>query len=205
MGYEDAPATKIMATHCCACGKPLVDAKSVETGMGPVCRKKYGYDMPCSEEHRKMANAIIYALALAVSNNEVTLETVQSVDQLDALGFTKIAAIFRFRSVPIAVTIDTFDGEERYFVRAPYNESYNYDVWTKPRQGTKVPAAFAPTAKKVFHWTFPKDEYNRKRIFGALLKHFEGSLAFAPDGTVFQLAPLKTAAQKASEAAQEAA
>ena len=44
MSYENAPATRMLATHCAACGRPLVDATSVETGMGPVCRERYGYD-----------------------------------------------------------------------------------------------------------------------------------------------------------------
>lgn len=43
MGYEEAPATEMMASHCLLCGRPLVDAVSVETGIGPVCREKYGY------------------------------------------------------------------------------------------------------------------------------------------------------------------
>lgn len=41
-GYETAPATEMLATHCCACGRALVDAVSVESGMGPDCREKYG-------------------------------------------------------------------------------------------------------------------------------------------------------------------
>lgn len=33
-----------VATHCCVCGLPLVDATSVEFGIGPVCRRKYNYE-----------------------------------------------------------------------------------------------------------------------------------------------------------------
>jgi hypothetical protein len=205
MGYEDAAATKIMATHCCACGKPLVDAKSVETGMGPVCRKKYGYDMDVPEKVRALANKLVYRLACDVSQDTVTMESMDVASQLSDLGFTKIADIFRARLVPVAVTIDTIDGEERYVVRTPYNPAYNYDAWTNTRVGVKIPGAFAATKKKVFHWTYAKDEYARKRIFDALVKHFEGALAFAPDGSVFEIRPLKTAAQKAAEAAQKAA
>lgn len=43
MGYENAPATKLLATHCCCCARPLVDAKSVELGIGPECRKRHGF------------------------------------------------------------------------------------------------------------------------------------------------------------------
>jgi len=44
MSYENAPATKFVATQCVCCGRALVDAPSLESGMGPVCRKKHGYN-----------------------------------------------------------------------------------------------------------------------------------------------------------------
>ncbi len=43
MSYENSPACKLIATTCCCCGHPLVDAVSVEAGIGPDCRKKWGY------------------------------------------------------------------------------------------------------------------------------------------------------------------
>lgn len=46
MNYTNAPATKMLATNCACCGRDLVDAHSVETGVGPVCRKTHGYDEP---------------------------------------------------------------------------------------------------------------------------------------------------------------
>ena len=30
-------------SECCVCSRALRDAESVETGIGPICRKKYGY------------------------------------------------------------------------------------------------------------------------------------------------------------------
>lgn len=44
MGYETAPATEMVATYCACCSRPLVDAVSVEAGIGPECRKKHGFD-----------------------------------------------------------------------------------------------------------------------------------------------------------------
>lgn len=52
MSYEAAPATRMLATHCAACARPLVDAKSVETGMGPDCRKRHGFNLAVSEDAR---------------------------------------------------------------------------------------------------------------------------------------------------------
>ena len=34
----------VYACRCCACGKKLTDSVSIEKGIGPVCRKKYGYE-----------------------------------------------------------------------------------------------------------------------------------------------------------------
>lgn len=43
MSYETAPATIMLATFCACCSRPLVDAVSVEAGVGPECRKRHGY------------------------------------------------------------------------------------------------------------------------------------------------------------------
>ena len=40
-GYETALATGLLATNCCVCGRPLLDADSVQRGYGPDCRDKY--------------------------------------------------------------------------------------------------------------------------------------------------------------------
>lgn len=39
MSHDNAHATILVATHCCMCGRALVDADSVECGIGPKCRK----------------------------------------------------------------------------------------------------------------------------------------------------------------------
>lgn len=52
MSYENAPQTKLLATDCAVCSRPLCDAKSVELGIGPECRKKYGFEMDCTEEEQ---------------------------------------------------------------------------------------------------------------------------------------------------------
>lgn len=44
MNYANTPACRLLATHCACCGRPLLDAKSVEFGIGPDCRVRYGFD-----------------------------------------------------------------------------------------------------------------------------------------------------------------
>lgn len=41
--YTASPACALVATRCACCNRELVDAESVERGMGPWCRKKHGY------------------------------------------------------------------------------------------------------------------------------------------------------------------
>jgi hypothetical protein len=51
-----AKATRILATNCCVCRRDLTDAKSVELGIGPICRKKYGSaDIETTDEMRRRA------------------------------------------------------------------------------------------------------------------------------------------------------
>jgi hypothetical protein len=43
-GYEQALSTKLLATHCIFCGRPLRDPQSVQRGYGPDCAEKYAQD-----------------------------------------------------------------------------------------------------------------------------------------------------------------
>lgn len=89
MSYENAPATKLLATACAYCGRDLVDAVSVETGVGPECRKKYAIDSDASEEARKEANQIVFQLARKGVGNRIYLP---AIERLAALGFEHLAA-----------------------------------------------------------------------------------------------------------------
>lgn len=90
MSYTNAPACTMLATQCCVCNRPLLDAISVEMGIGPECRKKYmGKGEGLSEEARKEANQIVYQLALVISgvnyeNAHGTREPMDTVVTSDA-------------------------------------------------------------------------------------------------------------------------
>jgi SWI/SNF-related matrix-associated actin-dependent regulator 1 of chromatin subfamily A len=43
MSYMDEGGTKLLATHCLRCGKPLRDPTSVELGLGPDCAEIVGF------------------------------------------------------------------------------------------------------------------------------------------------------------------
>lgn len=46
MSYLESPVVPVVATRCACCNQPLVDSVSVELGIGPVCRRKYGMTKP---------------------------------------------------------------------------------------------------------------------------------------------------------------
>jgi hypothetical protein len=120
MSYENAPATKMVATHCACCDRPLVDAKSVECGVGPVCREKHGFDIECNEEARAEANKLVYSIAV----DRDGLQVVDACKRLFELGFTNlvVAILKRIAAVQVALTDDTHPhGAERLAVRTPYS------------------------------------------------------------------------------------
>jgi hypothetical protein len=194
MGYEDSTACKVLATHCCCCGKPLVDAVSIQRGVGPVCAKKYGYDLDVPAHVRDRANQIIYRLALDVSQDAVTLESLKLAEELAELGFDKIAHIFSTKlgaGVVIELREDDETGESRYFVKTPFSKAFNAASWTPGRKGMKIPVE--GKKKPEWWWTFPTTKPARRALFKALLETFPGLLALGPEGA-FEIAhPSKAA------------
>ncbi len=112
MSYEQSASCKLVATHCACCCRPLVDAISVEAGVGPVCREKHGYNAGPAE-NRTRANKLVYLIAAKQSGDEVA----EWVVELRALGFTRLADIIiaRLDNV-IQITREGAD----YLVRTPY-------------------------------------------------------------------------------------
>lgn len=84
MSYVNATTTKLLATNCVCCGLPLVDAKSVELGIGPDCRKKAGIPVDISEDVRKEANQLVHDAAIHAQNGaaEKVLEISKQIEEL---------------------------------------------------------------------------------------------------------------------------
>lgn len=104
--YENAPATKLLATNCACCGRALVDAASVDAGMGPDCRAKYSFvDGP--DVARVEANEIVFQLARGGLSR---CEARPMFDRLAALGFVvlaeRVAKRFRAKLTPTTPPID---------------------------------------------------------------------------------------------------
>jgi hypothetical protein len=163
MGYENSAACKMLATHCCACGKSLVDAVSVEAGMGPDCRKKYLNNVEVDAAVRGEANAIVYRIAVLQAGEEVLGLT----NVLREMGFAVLAN--RIGERLASITIEE-DGE----VIAVYTP-YDPNLVAAMRA---VPGRRWVKEKKVN--AFPLT--SKRAVWALLKKFFPGKIATGPKG-----------------------
>jgi len=173
MSYEDARATKMMATHCVCCGRLLVDATSVELGIGPECRK--GNDGGIPDAVRIEANGLVYEAALAADQGRVG-EVVQIAGKIRELGLEKLAKKVgrRFRKADRQASIVIDIVGDCYSVKTPF------------RRGDK--AAFIAAWRKI-----PGRRYHNGRnlipmtqkaaLWSLLREFFGGKYGKGPKGT----------------------
>jgi len=189
--YENAPATLLLATSCCCCGRPLVDAISVETGVGPECRKRYGFneaqgpadwdavakfaeglDFPCSGgDARKAVNVLVHRVAVGTAG-----DVVKTVGAIGALGYTKLAARLASRVAKVTITVE---GEDLAIVTAYSEESVNALRSVPGRRWVKNEGGRGGKT------TFPLS--SRRALFNALTSLFPGAYGVGPKG-MFQFA-----------------
>lgn len=130
--YENAPATALVATRCCACGRALLDAASVEIGMGPVCRERAGLDGAGTgadwervtgllrgtgieletADARRVANRVVHRIA-ADQGAAIVPALVAS---LDALGFAAVTAAIREHLRPVGPRVEVAAEGDRFAV-----------------------------------------------------------------------------------------
>lgn len=170
MSYENAPQTYLLATHCCICSKELCDSASVEAGIGPVCRKKYGYASIVSEENRKAANKLIHTLATSKSNDV----KVGCLNELMEMGFEGVVTAVLKNLADVMVTLDE---RGRYAVKTGYKP----EVVNAMRN---IPGRRWDKEKKIN--TFPQS--SKVALWDLFLAHYEGGIGVGPRG-VFKVVP----------------
>lgn len=134
MGYENAPGTKLLASHCAMCARPLLDAVSVECGVGPVCRKKYDVGSTLSDEARDEANKLVHTIAL----DQHGVAARDALKRLAALGCDKIVERIAARWGGLSVRLEG----DVLLVNSPYNEDFT-------RAARRVPGRRWVGAEKV--------------------------------------------------------
>ncbi len=112
MSYENAPATKMLATNCLICGRSLVDSQSIERGIGPEC---YSHiedgSINIDPDIQKIANEHVYNAAIACQKGEVgkVLEFAGLIRQLGLNVLAdKVSRRFKNaeRNADITITVD---------------------------------------------------------------------------------------------------
>jgi len=128
MSYQNAIQTKMMDTYCVCCGKPIVDSRSIEIGMGPDCREQYDGNIP--EETREGANKLVFAAAQAAQGGRVS-DVLNIADAIESVGLPKVAEKIRERFAAIAenpetavnVKIRIKEEGDRLVVETPFKRS----------------------------------------------------------------------------------
>lgn len=174
MSYENAPATTLVATRCACCSRPLVDAVSVEAGVGPECRRRHGYaeaQGPFKAERfskaleglatleeingwfveggpRKAANVLVHRIACAPT----APETLRYLIAIEAAGFSTLAnAVAKNLG---AVVVNKVGGY--YEVSAPYNETFRFGVWDREKKIRRCPVESRSLLWAAIVRSFPK-------------------------------------------------
>lgn len=180
MGYENSPAVAMIATRCALCGRPLLDAESVECGMGPTCRARHGASDQFRSPNFFEADTIAYHLpgALRDRAHELTLFGLardlanwavsriaalhgssgaeEVIDRLvlivAAAGFVRLAGVLADRHSRQVVRV-TAEGAE-LVVAAPYNERFVEATrhWRGRRWDPEAKVLRLPVASRAALW-----------------------------------------------------
>ena len=173
--YENAVATKMLASHCGICGKALVDALSVERGVGPECYSHLECDtVSVSEDTRKEANRIVYKAALAAQAGEIT----------QVLVFAKALADMGLKGLADKVA-HRFRNAERYTEIVITLENDMYRVETPFRRGKKddfIAAWRAIPGRRFVRSANYVPKAQKKALFEVLKRFFSGKIAKGPKG-----------------------
>jgi len=148
------------ASHCLVCNRALKDAKSIELGIGPICRANTEFEKEVPEDVRKRANALVYKIACGVSLEEMLV----LCDELSGLGFEKlVASVFRRNASMVVTSIPVSSGgamlrfevqrRNDKFLREFYRAGGKYNGQTREwlvRDNTKVRNRLWLAAKAYF-------------------------------------------------------
>jgi hypothetical protein len=165
MSYEDARATKMMATHCVCCGRLLVDATSVELGIGPECRK--GDDGGIPDAVRVEANGLVFKAAVAADQGRVG-EVVQIAGQIRELGLEnlakKVGRRFRTAERKVSIVIDVVG--DSFSVKTPFRRGDKeafIKAWRKiPGRRYQNGRNLVPVTQKAALWSLLREFFGGK-------------------------------------------
>jgi hypothetical protein len=171
MCYENSVQCRLLATHCCVCGKALVDATSVQLGIGPDCRNNVNQGI--SEETRKACNLLTYDAAIAAQEgNVVKIRKISEMIRDLGLDILADKIIERFKNAERLAKIKIVDTEGGIIVKTPHKRSADFVTEWRKIPGRRYKGAgknFVPTSSKRDVWELIK-------------KWFPGEYGVGPQG-----------------------
>jgi hypothetical protein len=154
--YVNAAATKLLATHCACCGKPLVDADSVQAGVGPDCRAMHGRDVQTCTPDWTAARTILanFGSELGAPESLITDESAATAHRVANVLVHRFAANFKTaRWIPDALHALGYD---KLGARCAKRARVKLGAVTAPVAGE------VRIASRTDRWTFKGKEYSRE-------------------------------------------
>lgn len=207
MSYENAPATRLLATHCACCGRPLVDAASVEAGIGPECRRKHGYGEAQGEpdwtaaalalvpdvgagwlqvsyqgDARAACNALVHRVAVTGEKPDYQIAAIAAIR---ALGYATLARKLAEHALGLVEVLPSAQ-PERLTVRTPFDAAFVVAL-----KAARIGARWEKVEKV---WSIPSDQRARAALWSALRDHFAGRMLVSETGMRVIDAPARRAA-----------
>ena len=193
--YTMAPATTLLDMACACCSKPLLDADSIEAGVGPECRRKHGYTKAQGSADWMQAHTILMASSLwenadlehtfvnaqntddarrasnafvhYIAAHQTGVDVLVAVNVVRLLGYTTLAD--RMVKRLATVRIEVVSG--RLLLKAPYSDAAVMAFRTIPGR------VWDKTTKQT---SFPIEQ--KRSVFEALKSCFAGAIGFGPKG-----------------------
>ena len=142
-------------THCSCCGRPRTDATSVEQGIGPICRGKYGYeDAPDITD--AMASEIVEALQ-EMKDAQVADAAAQAVVENDCRAAAKVL------NIALAIWRKQGGNTDDMLVALKALRLMTFEKLAT-QVGTKVAKVVVEVDKERVHFKTPYDETYTGRI-----------------------------------------
>lgn len=176
MSYENATATKLLATNCVCCGRSLVDAVSVELGIGPECREGFNADL--TDDSRKEANRLVFEASIAAVQGKIEVVRANA-EKVGQMGYGELAEkmVRRFQKAEKLADIEIVQDGMMYRVTTPYRRKDSkvfIDAWRSiPGRRWENGANVVPVTSKAALWEL-------------LQQFFAGKYAKGPKG-VFKI------------------
>lgn len=163
VGYAASVQCRMLASHCAICGRPLVDAESVERGAGPECAPRY-LD-PIKDADRVAVNGLVYDAAIAAQQGKVAM-VMDVAGLIEEFGYPELANRIRERFTaaaegdPAAVKIVIEQKGDTLKVVTPFRRGAKVEfinAWRAiPGRWYRDGANFVPVTQKRALWNLFK-------------------------------------------------